>query len=217
MFSFKGVVAAAILAGAATGVSAAVVSIDDFSTYPYSTTLDSVGSTASDTATLTPAIERTIFFERLANGGTTSASANAEVSIADGILELANDSNVNSRLTLTYSLDGLFDTGGVTGFDIFVSNSGTAGDGTIQALLNGTSLGTVTLPNGMEGPISFSFSDALAAGNPDELTFIFSGSPSYDMLIGPITANVPEPGALGLLGLGVLGMAAAMKRRRAVA
>ncbi len=81
----------------------------------------------------------------------------------------------------------------------------------------GASLGSVTLvPEATMGAFSytqFSFTNVIPGANAD-LHFIFYNVPAYFYLDDvSVTAVVPEPGTLGLIALGGLGLVGAMRKR----
>lgn len=202
-----------------TAASAVPITIDDFSTDTFGpVNLVAPGDSATEVPAGTPNANttRTLLFERMANGGNgATPTADATLNIANGYLSLDNDQGVVSRLTLSYDITDLINVGGITSFSIFGNDNGAFGASTISATLNGFDLGTRSLSDGFSGPLTFSFTDAQASPNPDMLTFVINGSAGYDLTLNGITANVPEPGAIGLMGLGLLGLGVAARRRKA--
>lgn len=91
-------------------------------------------------------------------------------------------------------------------------------DSDLELFVAGISQGAQTLHD-MNDPftISFSLSDAaqMALRTGTSLMLTFNGSPAFDLSVDSITARIPEPGALGFLGLGLLGMSAVARRKAA--
>jgi hypothetical protein len=115
----------------------------------------------------------------------------------------------------TFAGGGYFDitSGGTTVF---------AGDfsGNVQWIANGCSAGQCTYT--LTGPITGIYNGQTVSGATTQLTFTTSGQYTGgfgESIIkdkGGITswpAAVPEPGSLGLMGTGLLGIAAALKRK----
>ena len=143
----------------------------------------------------------------------------AQVETAGGTLNIANGSRDDSTLDLIYTIAADASLAFTDMIDVVFSNNDNAlpVDSTIEAFLNGSSLGLQSLPgSNTDFTISFNLTDAqaaiLAAGST--LRFQFNGSPDYDLSVTQINA-VPEPGMIGLLGLGLLGLGVARRRRKA--
>jgi hypothetical protein len=80
----------------------------------------------------------------------------------------------------------------------------------------GASLGSVTLvpeaSMGFFGYTQFSFTNVVPGANAD-LHFIFYNPPSFFYLDDVSVMAVPEPGTLGLIALGALGLVATLRKR----
>lgn len=133
-----------------------------------------------------------------------------------GVFGINNGTGDDATVTIDYSLVTRSSIGSIE-VDFLNNDNAIPTDSTLQLFVGALDEGTQFLPGGPNFTISFSLSDAatalLAAGT--SLSFVFNGSPDYDLSVDAIYARVPEPGALGLLGLGLLGMGVAARRRKA--
>ena len=109
--------------------------------------------------------------------------------------ELESDVNVDYTFRL-YNSDGKMVSG---------SLSTLGGDGD---LLNGGELKSIALA-GFTGDAGFDFTNIAA------IEMLIAGEPSFDTAIRFVEYRVPEPASLALLGLGLLGIGAARRRKGA--
>ena len=213
----------AMLLGMGTAAHAEIITVDDFNTVQTSidttadgTAVTTVGVYAIDGNTFT----RTLTVDQFEH---TSAKPTA-ASMADigfGTLALSNDSEVNSMIDLSYDIDSLVDDVAGTSelmMRVIFADASLGIPFTIQGFLNGTLLGSQTFTG--PGDLTFNLPGLAESGN--ELRLVFSGGTSFDSTLGPISLEfdtggggipVPEPGALGLLGLGLVTVAFARRRK----
>jgi hypothetical protein len=103
------------------------------------------------------------------------------------------------------------------GYDVsfWLDNRDTSGGSHMSASFAGVTL--LTSPNGSPGfPYTFySFTNIIATSNSSALSFSFFNPPSWwdldDVSVTPTV--VPEPGTLGLIALGALGLVGAVRKR----
>jgi opacity protein-like surface antigen len=210
----KLLLAAAAAAGLSASANAAIIAVlDDFSTG------EQFVNQASPTSTVG---NRTLDISNIQQNSNTfpgNVDPFAQVETAGGTLNINNGSRDDSTVDLSYLIGANADLAFTTMLEVVFANNDNAlpTESTIEAFLDGTSLGIQSLP-GSNDPFSimFSLSDAqaaiLAAGTT--LRFQFNGSPDYDLSVDAINA-VPEPGMIGLLGLGLLGLGVARRRKSA--
>lgn len=238
----KFLLAAAALVASASA-NAAIYVIDDFTTNPpnpTSFTLSAAGQSATDGPNEAYTLgginyTRTVLFELLSETDPNNIRE-AELNIMGGELNIANDAFVKSRATLSYdisALDALLPNFATANFGVIFSdgvvldNPITPGDESlastsIQAFLNGTSIGTWTLTCPIENAdqacdpefAGFAFTGAMLTGTNDILQFIINGPGGYDLTVDQI-AVVPEPGMVALFGLGLAGLGFARRRKTA--
>jgi len=199
----------ALALGAASSANAATVVLDDFTWGPQRVYVGDL----TDTFGI-----RTLTMSGVADIGDDD-TPEAEVSIGDGLLLISNGPLEDHTLELSYAIaaDASLATANSIRVDVASSNWGIGGeDNEVEAFLNGNSLGVQSLAEALSYSVSFGLSGAEAAllAGGATLSFVFNGSPDFDIAIGGVTA-VPEPAMLGLFGLGLIGLGAARRRRTA--
>lgn len=221
------------LAGAtlfASASHAAIIQIDDFNT-PSGPVIDLAADGSPTTVGPQPivvngnALTRTVSVDLLSSAPPVDAKAE----VLGGIFDIALGTGEDAAVSLSYDVSALEDD-----FDAYSSISSLAllvnivgADGTektLEAIMNGSSLGVFDLPDQVEfgSPELLTFNLPTDTEVTGDLEFLFNGNAGYDLAVqligfevfGPQEAPVPEPGALGLLGLGALGVAAAARRKR---
>jgi hypothetical protein len=204
--------ALAMSAGLSSAADAAIIAvIDDFSAN------DQFVNQANPTSTVG---NRTLAITNIVQNSNVfpgNVDPYVQVNTEASALNISNGSRDDATVNLTYIIAADADLAFTRMIDIVFSSNDNARpfDSTVEAFVGGTSLGIQALiDNDSPFTISFGLSTAqaaiLAAGTT--LRFQFDGSPDYDVSVDAISA-VPEPGMIGLLGLGVLALG--VRRRRA--
>lgn len=216
-----------LAAGAAlllsTGVAhAATITVDDFNT--AQSAMDNTNDNNAVTTIGAYKIDGNAFTRTLRVNQTerpaNDPSLESNAKIGFGTLKLSNDSQVNSLIDLTYNVDSLIDD--VKGMselnlNVIFADAASGMGFTIKGYLNGEYLGSQTFTG--KGMLSFDLPALAASGN--QLRLEFSGGTSFDATLGPVRLEigeggglpVPEPGAIGLLGLGLVSVAFARRRK----
>lgn len=198
---------------------AATITIDDFETLQTTADLTAGDGAVSTSSTYT--IGGNTFFRTLTVDQFEHNSADPRLAskgdIGFGTLKLSNDSQTNSMISASYEIDSLVDD--VFGsseltLDVIFTDASVGEVFTIMGFLNDELIGSETFTGA--GSLSFDLPELLASGNT--LRLQFTGGTAFDAELGPVVLQVngipvPEPGALGLFGLGLLALAGARRRK----
>jgi|TARA_R100000501_G_scaffold10060_2_gene19907 hypothetical protein len=244
MSKLSTLLAASAAVVAATGVSAAVVSLDGFDTPFDPNPLATSGSMVTSMTTISTGgntFDRTTTLE--VDQNTNGPPSMASVRTDNGSAVFSNDTGVASILTFSYDVGDTFNmaqTGAATG-SLRISELTADRPRTYTFSINGveqsSSTQLIDTELGTQNDVFLTFSTAMLTGDDvftveidagAEAGAAFPGSPgsigdALDLELAMFEIEIPElppvdvpaPGALGLLGLGLLGIG--LSRRRTAA
>jgi PEP-CTERM motif len=143
--------------------------------------------------------------------------------VSAGTFSISNPSLATSVVELSYNLGAIagFAPGAAGGFnfDVISNDQGNSGNVTVSVMFTGVggnfSLSAVSIPAAPPGvPLFLALSgaqmNALTRGG--NLKFSFTGPNDFDLTLDNLNL-VPEPASLAILGLGLVGLGAARRRK----
>jgi PEP-CTERM motif len=142
--------------------------------------------------------------------------------VSAGTFSISNPSLATSVVELSYNLGALSGFApGISGgfnFDVLSNDQGNSGSVTVRVMFTGAggnfSIAPLSIPAAPPGvPLFIALSGAQLSSvtQGGTLSFFFTG-PDYDLTIDNLRL-VPEPASLALLGLGLIGLGAARRRK----
>gem|GEM_PF-4850100 len=203
--------------------AAPMITIDDFN--KAQTVIDTTATGAeSDTTNYTigtNAFTRTLIVDQTtSNNGLRSMGV-----IGGGEFNLVNDPGTNSKMTLRYNIDSLIDDTAGAASELMLSvkffDYAMKAPFRLEGMLNGSAIGSETFTSAIDESTAVMFKMPALRSSGNTLELMFSGGTAFDATLGPIRIEVgegggipvPEPGALGLLGLGIASVAFARRRK----